>query len=235
MSRSDDPPPRSPTSCSSSSATSASTTARFASGEELRSVDLLAGYLAGAGDHETYEPQPGRTSLVARIEGTGPRRAVAAPDGAHRRRARQRRTAWSRDPFAGEVVDGFVWGRGAVDNAQSHPLAGGCVPSPRRQATSSRAAPSSTSRSPTRRRWAPGARTGCSTTSATPCTPTTCSPNRRHQIPTPNGPRLPVLVAEKGQPLDEDPRARPRRVTGRSRTFTTTRSSRGEVVRRISE
>ena len=44
----------------------------IASGDETRSVDLLAGYLAGAGDHEIYEPQPGRQSLVVRIEGTDP-------------------------------------------------------------------------------------------------------------------------------------------------------------------
>jgi len=44
----------------------------IASGEETRSVDLLAGYLAGAGDHEIFEPQPGRQSLVSRIEGSDP-------------------------------------------------------------------------------------------------------------------------------------------------------------------
>ena len=46
-----------------------------ASGEETRSVDLLAGYLAGAGDHEIYEPQPGRQSLVAQHRGHRSRRA----------------------------------------------------------------------------------------------------------------------------------------------------------------
>jgi acetylornithine deacetylase/succinyl-diaminopimelate desuccinylase-like protein len=86
----------------------------IASGEEARSVDLLAGYLAGAGDHEVFEPQPGRASLVAKIEGSDPAApslmlmghtdvVPVSPDG------------WSRDPFSAEVVDGFVWGRGAVD------------------------------------------------------------------------------------------------------------------------
>jgi acetylornithine deacetylase/succinyl-diaminopimelate desuccinylase-like protein len=85
-----------------------------ASGGEARSVELLAGYLAGAGDHERYEPQPGRTSFLAKIEGSDPTApslmlmghtdvVPVSPDG------------WSRDPFAAEVVDGFVWGRGAVD------------------------------------------------------------------------------------------------------------------------
>jgi len=85
-----------------------------ASGEELRSVDLLAGYLAGAGDHETYEPQPGRSSLVARIEGTDPDAPSLLLMG-HTDVVPVNEAGWSRDPFSGEVVDGFVWGRGAVD------------------------------------------------------------------------------------------------------------------------
>ena len=57
--------------------------------------------------------RPGRTSLVARIEGSNPDAptlmlmghtdVVPATEG------------WSRDPFGGELVDGEVWGRGAVD------------------------------------------------------------------------------------------------------------------------
>ena len=84
------------------------------SGHEVRSTDLLRTYLEGSGlDLETYEPIPGRASLVARIEGTNPDAptlmlmghtdVVPATDG------------WTRDPFGGELVDGEVWGRGAVD------------------------------------------------------------------------------------------------------------------------
>src|SRR6266496_2471086 len=86
------------------------------SGSERRSVDLLGSYLASTGaDLGVFEPMPGRGSLVARIEGSDP--AVPSlllmghtdvvpvnPDG------------WDRDPFAGELVDGVVWGRGAVDS-----------------------------------------------------------------------------------------------------------------------
>ena len=44
-----------------------------ASGHEVRSADLLQTYLEGDGlDCERYEPAPGRTSLVARIEGSDP-------------------------------------------------------------------------------------------------------------------------------------------------------------------
>jgi acetylornithine deacetylase/succinyl-diaminopimelate desuccinylase-like protein len=84
------------------------------SGDEIRNVDLLAGYLAGAGDHETFEPRPGRTSLVARIEGSDPDAPSLLLMG-HTDVVPVNPDGWSRDPFSGEVVDGFVWGRGAVD------------------------------------------------------------------------------------------------------------------------
>jgi acetylornithine deacetylase/succinyl-diaminopimelate desuccinylase-like protein len=86
----------------------------IASGEEARSVDLLAGYLAGAGDHEVYEPQPGRTSLVAKIEGSDPDAPSLMLMG-HTDVVPVNVDGWSRDPFSADVVDGFVWGRGAVD------------------------------------------------------------------------------------------------------------------------
>ena len=78
-----------------------------ASGEESRSVELLAGYLAGAGDHETFEPQPGRTSLVTRIEGTDPNAPSLLLMG-HTDVVPVNPDGWSRDPFGAEIVDGFV-------------------------------------------------------------------------------------------------------------------------------
>jgi acetylornithine deacetylase/succinyl-diaminopimelate desuccinylase-like protein len=85
------------------------------SGGEARSVDVIESYLAGAGlDLERYEPLPGRASLVGRIEGRDPDAPTlmlmghtdvvpANPDG------------WRHDPFGGELIDGEVWGRGAID------------------------------------------------------------------------------------------------------------------------
>ena len=41
------------------------------SGEEVRNSDLLTSYLDGSGaELEYYEPQPGRRSLLAKIEGS---------------------------------------------------------------------------------------------------------------------------------------------------------------------
>ncbi len=85
------------------------------SGEEVRNADLLQTLIEGAGvDVERFEPTPGRVSIVGRIEGadrTAPSLCLMGhtdvvpvhPDG------------WANDPFGGELIDGEVWGRGAVD------------------------------------------------------------------------------------------------------------------------
>jgi acetylornithine deacetylase/succinyl-diaminopimelate desuccinylase-like protein len=85
------------------------------SGGEVRSVDLLASYLEGAGaDMERYEPVPGRASLVARIEGSDPNASSLLLMG-HTDVVPVNADRWRQDPFGGELVDGEVWGRGAVD------------------------------------------------------------------------------------------------------------------------
>jgi len=86
-----------------------------ASGHESRSADLLSTFLAGDGlDLETFEPSPGRTSLVARIEGRDPKAPTLMLMG-HTDVVPVNPDGWRRDPFAAELVDGEVWGRGAVD------------------------------------------------------------------------------------------------------------------------
>jgi acetylornithine deacetylase/succinyl-diaminopimelate desuccinylase-like protein len=88
---------------------------RVESGQETKSVDLLGNYLEGAGlDIERYEPQPGRSSLVARIEGSDPQAPSLLLMG-HTDVVPVNPDGWSRDPFGAEIVDGFMWGRGAVD------------------------------------------------------------------------------------------------------------------------
>ena len=88
---------------------------RIESGQETKSVDLLGNYLEGAGlDIERYEPKPGRTSLVARIEGSDPQAPSLLLMG-HTDVVPVNPDGWSRDPFGAEIVDGFIWGRGAVD------------------------------------------------------------------------------------------------------------------------
>ncbi len=90
------------------------------SGHESRSVDVLHSFLEGTGVAlERYEPTPGRSSLVARIEGSDPKAANVCLMG-HTDVVPVNPAGWTRDPFAGEIAaaaDGTVevWGRGAVD------------------------------------------------------------------------------------------------------------------------
>jgi acetylornithine deacetylase/succinyl-diaminopimelate desuccinylase-like protein len=85
------------------------------SGHEERSASVLDAYLAGAGlDIERFEPLPGRASLVARIEGRDPDAPTLCFMG-HTDVVPVTPSHWTREPFGGELVDGEVWGRGAVD------------------------------------------------------------------------------------------------------------------------
>jgi len=85
------------------------------SGEEVRNADLIAGYLGYGGfDVETFEPQPKRRSVLARIEGSDPTAPTLMLMG-HTDVVPVNVDGWSRDPFAAELDDGMIWGRGAVD------------------------------------------------------------------------------------------------------------------------
>ncbi len=65
-------------------------------------------------DSQIIEAEPGRASTIARIEGSDPSRAPLLIHG-HLDVVPADASEWSVDPFAGEVKDGYVWGRGAVD------------------------------------------------------------------------------------------------------------------------
>jgi acetylornithine deacetylase/succinyl-diaminopimelate desuccinylase-like protein len=85
------------------------------SGEERRNADVLQTYLEGAGlDVQRFESRPGRTSIVARIEGRDPEAPALCLMG-HTDVVPVNPDGWSHDPFSAELIDGEVWGRGAVD------------------------------------------------------------------------------------------------------------------------
>jgi acetylornithine deacetylase/succinyl-diaminopimelate desuccinylase-like protein len=87
----------------------------LASGQEVRNADLLNTYLEGSGAGiERYESVPGRGNLVARIEGRDPSAPSLLLMG-HTDVVPVNADHWRRDPFGGELVEGEVWGRGAVD------------------------------------------------------------------------------------------------------------------------
>ena len=79
---------------------------RDASGDEVRSVELSRSDLAGPGStSRCYEPQPGAgRSWPGSRAATRPRRPAA--DWATPTSCPSTRTSWTRDPFAGELVDG---------------------------------------------------------------------------------------------------------------------------------
>src|SRR5207247_1947512 len=85
------------------------------SGEEVRSVETLQSYLEGSGlDLQRFEPLPGRGSLVGRLEGSDPSAPTLLLMG-HIDVVPVNQEGWHEGPFGGEVKDGVVWGRGAVD------------------------------------------------------------------------------------------------------------------------
>ncbi len=85
------------------------------SGGEKRNAELLEDYLAGGGvGIEQFESHPGRGSIVARIEGSDPTAKTLCLMG-HTDVVPVNPAGWSRDPFGGELIDGEVWGRGAID------------------------------------------------------------------------------------------------------------------------
>ena len=83
-------------------------------GNETAAAELLREYLEAAGvECELYAKVPERANLVARIRGRsdGPSLAFLS----HTDVVLAAASEWQRDPFGGELVDGEVWGRGALD------------------------------------------------------------------------------------------------------------------------
>lgn len=85
------------------------------SGFESRNAELLTDYLEGAGlDVARFESRPGRASVVARIEGSDPTAPSLCLMG-HTDVVPVNPAGWHEDPFGGELINGEVWGRGAID------------------------------------------------------------------------------------------------------------------------
>jgi acetylornithine deacetylase/succinyl-diaminopimelate desuccinylase-like protein len=83
-------------------------------GNETRAAELLRDYLEDSGvSCELYARIPERANLVARIpgRGDGPRLLFLS----HTDVVLADAAEWAADPFGGEMRDGEVWGRGALD------------------------------------------------------------------------------------------------------------------------
>jgi acetylornithine deacetylase/succinyl-diaminopimelate desuccinylase-like protein len=62
---------------------------------------------------QILEPVPNRGNLIVRLRGDGSQRPMLLSG--HLDVVGVEREFWERDPFGGELVDGEVWGRGAID------------------------------------------------------------------------------------------------------------------------
>jgi acetylornithine deacetylase/succinyl-diaminopimelate desuccinylase-like protein len=82
---------------------------------ERVAAEYVAAELAEVGiESQVRESAPGRTSVVARIPGTDPGRPALLVHG-HLDVVPAEPKEWSVHPFAGELRDGYLWGRGAID------------------------------------------------------------------------------------------------------------------------
>ena len=82
---------------------------------ERAAAEYVAGLLGEVGlEPAVLESHPKRTSLVARVPGEDRNRPALLIHG-HLDVVPASASDWQRDPFSGEIADGCVWGRGAVD------------------------------------------------------------------------------------------------------------------------
>jgi acetylornithine deacetylase/succinyl-diaminopimelate desuccinylase-like protein len=83
-------------------------------GNEADCIEFIRGLLEDAGvETEIYAREPGRPNLVARLAATGHGRPLLLQG--HVDVVTTAGQKWQRPPFSGELVDGYVWGRGAAD------------------------------------------------------------------------------------------------------------------------
>ncbi|MFF5145709.1 M20/M25/M40 family metallo-hydrolase [Streptomyces sp. NPDC013157] len=82
---------------------------------ERKAAEWVAEKLAEVGlEPKIFESHLGRASTVARIEGADPSRPALLIHG-HLDVVPANADDWTHHPFSGEIADGCVWGRGAVD------------------------------------------------------------------------------------------------------------------------
>jgi len=82
---------------------------------EREAAEYVGAFLESLGlEPEYYEPLPRRTNVMARVAGADPDKPALVLHG-HLDVVPAVAADWSVDPFAGEIIDGLLWGRGAVD------------------------------------------------------------------------------------------------------------------------
>jgi acetylornithine deacetylase/succinyl-diaminopimelate desuccinylase-like protein len=83
-------------------------------GNEAECIAYVRGLLEDAGcDVDLYARDPARPNLISRLPGRGDRAPLLLQG--HVDVVTTSGQDWTRAPFGGELVDGYVWGRGALD------------------------------------------------------------------------------------------------------------------------
>lgn len=83
-------------------------------GDERAAADFLAAQLRQRGfEPSIYESASNRANLVARLPGNGTKKPILLYN--HMDVVEADPTRWSCNPFSGEIRDGYVYGRGAID------------------------------------------------------------------------------------------------------------------------
>lgn len=82
---------------------------------ERAAAEYCAEIMRRAGlEPQIFESAPGRASVVARMAGSDPEAGALVVHG-HLDVVPAQAEDWQVDPFSAEIVDGMIWGRGAVD------------------------------------------------------------------------------------------------------------------------
>lgn len=83
-------------------------------GNEAEAAALIAGWLRADGiEARVYTSAPGRANVVARLKGQGNQPPLLLLN--HLDVVTAEPSGWKQPPFSGALVDGVIWGRGALD------------------------------------------------------------------------------------------------------------------------
>jgi acetylornithine deacetylase/succinyl-diaminopimelate desuccinylase-like protein len=84
-------------------------------GNETKAADYLKNVLDAEGiPSKTFARDPNRANLVARLKGNGTKRPLLIL--AHTDVVAVQREKWPVDPFGAVMKDGYIWGRGSIDD-----------------------------------------------------------------------------------------------------------------------
>ena len=83
-------------------------------GNEIKAAEFFKTIFDKEGiESQIFEFAPGRANIYARLKGDGSRKAIILLN--HMDVVPAYKQLWSVDPFAGEIKDGYLWGRGTLD------------------------------------------------------------------------------------------------------------------------